>query len=120
MTDFKVVTTAFFKIFFKFCRDRKHYDRDLESSFQPWVLTNICCDIDLLAATQFLALLEFCVATYKYCVATQTVFLSSFCFFSTGILSLFNNYLQNTKLMNIPHFGIKIGLKVLKNGRKMN
>ena len=34
-TDFRVVTTAFFKIFFKFCHDRKLYGRDLEISFQP-------------------------------------------------------------------------------------
>ena len=56
-------------------------------------------------------MLEFCVATYKNCVATQTVF-------STRILSFFNNYLQNTKLMNIPHFGIKIDLKLLKTYQK--
>ena len=34
-TDFKVVAIALFKIFVKFCRDRKLYGRDLESYFQP-------------------------------------------------------------------------------------
>ena len=55
---------------------------------------------------------------------TQTTALSSFSFFSFGILSFFNNCLQNTKLMNIPHFDIKIALKLLKickkNGLKID
>ena len=50
-TYFRVVMTAFFKIFFKFFRDKKLYGRDLESSFQPVVLTNLRYDIDLLVAT---------------------------------------------------------------------
>ena len=69
-------------------------------------------------------LLEFCFATYKNRVATQTTSFSSFCFFYAGILSFFNNYLQNTKLINIPYFGIKIYLKLLKtclkNGLKID
>ena len=56
--------------------------------------------------------------TYKNCVTTQIAALSSFCFFSAGILSFFNNSLQNTMLMNIPHFGIKIDLKLLKTCKK--
>ena len=48
----------------------------------------------------------------------QTAVLSSFCFFSAGILSFFNNCLQNTKLVNIRHFGIKKELKLLKTCHK--
>ena len=47
-----------------------------------------------------------------------TTVLSSFCFFSAGIPYFFYNCLQNTKLMNIPHFGIKIDLKLLKTCHK--
>ena len=62
--------------------------------------------------------------TDKCFVATQAAILFSFCLFSAGILYFFNNCLQNTKLMNIPHFGIKINLKLLKtcqeNGLKID
>ena len=43
------------------------------------------------------------------------LFLLLFCWDS---LFFFNNCLQNTKLMNIPHFGIKIDLKLLKTCHK--
>ena len=49
---------------------------------------------------------------------TQAAALSSFCFFYAGILSFFNNCLQNTKLMNILDFGIKVNLKLLKTCQK--
>ena len=49
---------------------------------------------------------------------TQTAVLSSFLFFFAGILSFFNNCLQNTKLVHIPHFGIKKNLKLLKTCHK--
>ena len=49
---------------------------------------------------------------------TKTVAFSYFCFFSIGILSFFNNCLQNKKLINISYFGIEIDLKLLKTCQK--
>ena len=78
--------TVFFKIFFKSCSDKKLYGRDLEALSSLEVCLSFVATFSCWLRHISFGFLEFCVATYKNCVATRTIafstFLLLFCLFS--------------------------------------